>query len=292
MKGDKLLNEFKGRISGESRRQVQEILQKPGLSDSTDDMKWCMFRKLSLRKLRRQGILKVIAKDKGYALIEKTWYNLQWLNHQCICGNFHILKKETDSYAQESRLPKYYLSGINEDDELYFLHPLFRAPDNAIKEAKWNNNLEPILEWVDRKDEGIDGRIQGDILYKDISYDNIDANLHVRNKFIKLMLERHDAIRSMPPSGYDDYERITNFLSYNNVIQIGNRHKVTILDSVFKAGKIERIGIMESRNIWMAVGTTLVMEHEEHKKVVMPIQENHAILLTIQRGSVDNGKDD
>jgi fructose-1-phosphate kinase PfkB-like protein len=89
-----------------------------------------------------------------------------------------------------------------------------------------------------------------------------------------------------------------HFIDINNIrnnklssISIGNRHKL-VTD-----GHIERISRNGMRNVFCIVEAShVILEHPEHQKVEHKIGNGDSatasMLVTIQRGSVNNGLDD
>ena len=180
MQNEELLKELRGKVSGENRQQIQEYLsaepkQFNASSSYSQTKRPCKEEEdcpLLLeendppytQKKYARDILKVIAIDHHhvnhqYAIIKKTYYDIELCYH---CNTHHRIRGVIKPVSE----PEYFLCGINDDDHLYFLHPLYDIPNRLIHTAKIDDNLKQILDWVNRTDEGYEGRLQGDIIYQ------------------------------------------------------------------------------------------------------------------------------
>lgn len=290
----------------------------------------------------------VLAVDhvNNYALIEKKQYHYENCSN---CNTKHVLKEGNENTRSSGfrdftrNPPEYLLAGINDDDKLYFLHPLNRIPLRLIKNAVQEGDVQSIVNWANRADEGFNLRIQGDIIAKNLNvtrYTTHEEHIAFVSNVITgnvgqtlaafvndLSFDRaqcyycqtqggviqvHDAIvtrnDNSERTGRDNQvdevatpqnsKKEAHFVDLNNIksnklssISIGNRHKL-ITD-----GHIERISRNGMRNVFCIVeATKLELEHPEHQRVEHKIGNGDAatasMLITIQRGSVNNGLDD
>jgi hypothetical protein len=342
MQNEELLKELRGKVSGENRQQIQEYLsaepKQLNASSYSQTMGPCKEEEdcpLLLeendppytQKKYKRDILKVIAIDRHhvnheYAIIKKTYYDIELCYH---CNTYHRISEVIKPVSE----PEYFLCGINDDDDghLYFLHPLYDIPNRLIHTAKIDDNLKEILDWVNRTDEGYEGRLQGDIIYqfsKIEQHEHIDAEssslcfckgskygIVKLNRIPKEILWVGAHLDSMEtarlgykralPSIFTQYvcldddgstiaqeegKNLSSELLTRTVkeITIGNRHKLTT-DGVIKRAT----GL---RNTFIVIGQVLELTHPEHRSVLKQIPVGYAAILTIQRGSVNNGLDD
>ena len=174
MKNREFYNEVVGKISGETRQQVQEYLQsiynirEPSFESDSITLMSCPIYHMQKEEITHQVLAVDRVDGKDYALIEKIYFYLEECRH---CNEKHIPVRFTreeqlqlQCWHRGRRHPEYFLMGINEDDndQKYFIHPLWLIPDILVSKK----DLKKILEWVNRVDEGYEGRIQGDIIYQ------------------------------------------------------------------------------------------------------------------------------
>jgi hypothetical protein len=327
MKNQEFYNEVIGKISGETRQQVQQYLlsiyniREPSLESDSITLMSCPI--YHMQKEREQEIThQVLAVDrvdgKDYALIEKIYYYLEECRH---CNKKHIPVRYTkeqlllllqfNCFHRARGLPEYFLMGINEDDndQKYFIHPLWLIPDILVSK----NELKEILEWVNRVDEGYEGRIQGDIIYQfakiqdHICDPKVSCNCQgkgcdYKNIVFKDVLILWYIIPFLYDKDFRKNSELPRYVKIKNVevvnleklrqenlkrISIGNSH------SISTDGYIARSSKLGPRNVFMIIGGSYVLlEHPEHKAVTKDIPNGMALILTIQRGSVNNGLDD
>lgn len=337
MRNKELLKELKGKISGESRQQVQEYLsvEPEGFSNPSYFLirypnKDCplLFKEknvISNQEKYDRDILKVIAINdhqiNQYAIIKKTYYDLELCRH---CKTHHRIAE----IKKPSRQPIYFLSGINDDDQLYFLHPLYEIPDRLIQDAEVNGNIKGVLEWTNKDNEGYEDRLQGDIIYQ---FSKIEEHEHVDpntpslcfckgHRYVTVKLNRipqelvwigehldsmetarlgykgtlpsmftqyvclDNSTAKQPEESEEDRLLLSGLSITTKQISIGNRHQLST-DGIIKRAT----GL---RNTFIVIGQSLELTHPEHKPVVKQIPIGYAAILTIQRGSVNNGLDD
>jgi hypothetical protein len=307
MKNQEFYNEVIGKISGETRQQVQQYLlsiyniREPSLESDSITLMSCPI--YHMQKEREQEIThRVLAVDrvdgKDYALIEKIYYYLEECRH---CNKKHIPVRFSIDY---------FLMGINEDDDdqKYFIHPLRLIPILVLK-----MELKEILEWVNRVDEGYEGRIQGDIIYQfakiqdHICDPKVSCNCQgkgcdYKNIVFKDVLILWYIIPFLYDKDFGKNSELPRYVKIKNVevvnleklrqenlkrISIGNSH------SISTDGYIARSSKLGPRNVFMIIGGSyVILEHPEHKTVTKDIPNGMALILTIQRGSVNNGLDD
>ena len=385
MKNLDLIRELKGRVAGESREQVQVYLSVPPMVEDQIGESNAMVREsismpytisdLQLAKRTRNFAKKVaaglhacpnlledvhkraeaithivLAVDhiNNYALIEKKQYHYEKCES---CNTKHVLKEGNEN-ARSSGFrdftrnpPEYLLAGINDDDKLYFLHPLNRIPLRLIQAAIQEGDVQSIVNWANRADEGFNLRIQGDIIAKNLNvkryttheehiafvsnvitgnvgqtlaafvndltfdkaqcyYCQTEGGVIQVDDAIVTRTDNLDRSGSARDNQVDEVatpqnsKKEAHFVDLNNIksnklnsISIGNRHKL-ITD-----GHIERISRNGMRNVFCIVeASRLELEHPEHQRVVQKIGNGDSatasMLITIQRGSVNNGLDD
>jgi len=84
---------------------------------------------------------------------------------------------------------------------------------------------------------------------------------------------------------------------YPSEISIGNNHRlctdgiITRIDSFFTLG-YDIWPVEDIRNNFLVLGSTLVMKHPEHPTVTRQIPKGQAMLVTVQRGSLNDGLDE
>jgi hypothetical protein len=338
MRNEELLKELKGKISGESRQQVQEYLslEPEGLLNPSYLLikypnKHCplLFKEKNVT-INNHGkydrdILKVVAihnqQTNQYAIIKKTYYDVELCYH---CKTHYRIAEIKRPYRQ----PIYFLCGINDDDQLYFLHPLYEIPDRLIQGAEVNGNIKGVLEWANRVNEGYEGRLQGDIIYQ---FSKIEEHEHVDpytpnlcfckgRRYVTVKLNRMPqeliwvglhldsmetarlGYKGTLPSMFTQYVCLDDstakqqeddkenrlFLSGSSIttkqLSIGNRHQLSTDGIIRRATGL--------RNTFIVIGQSLELTHPEHKSVVKQIPMGYAAILSIQRGSVNNGLDD
>jgi hypothetical protein len=339
MRNKELLKELKGKTSGESRQQVQEYLsiEPEGFSNPSYLLIRCPNKDCPLffeeenvttnnQEKYDRDTLKVIAinnhQTNQYAIIKKTYYDLELCYH---CKTHYRIAEN----KKPSRQPIYFLCGINDDDQLYFLHPLYEIPDRLIQDAaEVNGNVKGVLEWANKVNEGYQGRLQGDIIYQ---FSKIEEHEHVDpitpslcfckgRRYVTAKLNRipqelvwvglhldsmetarlgykgtlpsmftqyvclDDSTAKQQEDGKENRLLLSGLSMSTKQISIGNRHKLTT-DGIIRRA----IGL---RNTFIVIGQSLELTHPEHKPVVKQIPMGYVAILTIQRGSVNNGLDD
>jgi hypothetical protein len=336
MKNNELLGELKGRIAGESRQQVQEYLHhKPASYEridmpSSDPLREptlfpvpCSNEKNHIENWDSMWLSKkhvthmVIAVDGAneYAIIEVRFYE------RIPCDTCRISHIPMEIATPVNR-PPYFLCGINSDDNLYFLHPLFEVPVELIWQAKNNGDVMSIVNWCNKHDLGFEGRIQGDILYASVepkTKQRIVKPAHQRLysdelthdfKLGKYMLSFSLRLVSLD-YGLDstilsdwwlDKNTISQFRTddleaYPSEISIGNNHRLYTNGIITRIDRFSTLGydiwpVEDISNNFLVLGSILVMKHPEHPTVTRQIQKGEAMLVTVQRGSLNNGLDD
>lgn len=294
MFNETLLRELRGRVSGESRDQVQQYLSyAPRINP----------------ELVKTHEVAAIDHAHEYAIIRKYHRNDAGIFEDTTDARFNLGGLRT----QESN---YFLVGINSDDQLYFMHPLFRLPSNILDDAIKNGNVMGVVDWCNRVDERYTDRIQGDVISQHatitaitrmetiIGEKNNDSSLSMTIRLAFGLYQAEDV--SIPISDTEImkkhlilpgrmYEDVTKFIAkhklfktdgWSNVssISIGNRHKM-ITDGVI-------IRAQALRGVFFVVGSYLELEHPEHKTIHEQIPDYKALVVSIQRGSLNSGQDD
>ena len=108
----------------------------------------------------------VIAVDRAnnYAIIQHNRYQTS-VCEVCLLAPISLSCLNPDEIDY---VPNYFLCGINNDDELYFLHALFRVPEELITRARDHGDVMSTVKWCNKEDLGFEGRIQGDVIFAEV----------------------------------------------------------------------------------------------------------------------------
>jgi hypothetical protein len=202
------------------------------------------------------------------------------------------------------------------------LHPLFEVPVELIWQAKNNGDVMSIVNWCNKHDLDFEGRIQGDILYASVepkTKQRIVKPAHQRLysdelthdfKLGKYMLSFSLRLVSLDygldstilSDWWHDKNTISQFRtddleSYPSEISIGNNHRLYTNGIITRIDRFSTLGydiwpVEDISNNFLVLGSILVMKHPEHPTVTRQIQKGEAMLVTVQRGSLNNGLDD
>ena len=176
MKNNDLVRELKGNVSGESSdgSNHQELIYLYNgpiwYGDDDGTMQSHIFQHLQGYKentpctnaanyvknweynwLSNKCIIhEVIAVDRAteYAIIQLNSYKIR-LCDVCLLDQFSLPcqnPREIDCH-----ISSYFLCGINNDDKLYFLHPLSNIPKNLITRAKDHGDVISIVKWCNKE---------------------------------------------------------------------------------------------------------------------------------------------
>ena len=193
--------------------------------------------------------------EEFFKPIDEVNFNIP--SHNVVMQNeeYAIIAKSLQSKTPFSHFTlnyEYWIAGIN-DEGKYFCHPL--------REYIGKPNLESILEWVNRADEGFSKRLQGDVLLqfaKPEHYDEIDErNRRYQFRVGNISLD----VQTYPQSQ----------------INLGN-HKLSTDGTVIQNG-----------DYFFVNGSNLVLQHPQHGMIEEKIPKDHWAILTNQRGRFRSG---
>lgn len=175
-----------------------------------------------------------------------------------------LLKREVsrDWFGKLTVTNRYFLTGIN-DEGMYFVHEINLTGPQALRPAGRGSpekpNLESILAWINRGDQGFSHRIQGDILMQYISTEQIQIDTGYGSAHLMGVLNLSQNLHKNHPP---------------NSIQLGN-HRVST-DGTIYAGGFD--------GILAVVGSKLIIQHPQHALIEKDIPKNHVVILAGQRG--------
>jgi hypothetical protein len=109
----------------------------------------------------------VVAVDRTneYAIIQLNRHKILLCD---VCHLVHISLPCLNTRVIDCHIPSYFLCGINNDDKLYFLHPLSNVPQNWVARARNHGDVMSIVKWCNKQDLGLEGCIQGDVIFADV----------------------------------------------------------------------------------------------------------------------------
>lgn len=223
---------------GMKDKELWNELHKVGISgETTQEVQ--VFKEPELYHLKYENIPlhNVVMDNSRYAIIGKSYVY-------------------EDYFGGLNETWKYYLAGIN-DEHKYFIRPIdgFHTDNHPVQ-------IQDVVDWVNRVDEGFVKRIQGDILVKYVDED-------------KIILPKDDDLAR--------YQHITHFARYKKntyqyvreqPIELGN-HKLFFDGQVY-------IGRDTSEIIIKA--ESVMIKHREHQFVNETIPVGQCAVLAPQRG--------
>ncbi len=207
--------ELKGRVSGETRQEMQQFYQ----------------RVVDVREADDDGVLRlgptheIVASDGEYAVIRRN------------DGSF-------------------YFCGIN-DEGKYFVHRMDGAPFSFAMDM---TSMEPVLNWVNRVDEGFVMRVQGDILIQFVP----KHWLHQ---------ERSSNYWSFIPEPPSVLHSDSYFVGLHKSVRLGN-HNISTDGEIFSQTSL----------LTLVLGTQVVLQHPEHGIKTVDIPKDHMAVLAGQNG--------
>ena len=231
-------NELGGKISGETRGETALI-----------------FRKEDSLKINNEPDLVVEKVDKirEYALMSKQSYD-QWSEGWDEKAKHDILKEGIRKHS--------YLVGIS-DEGMYFAHEL-DTREFARGGSPQEMNLEDLVAWVNRADDGFCRRVQGDIL------------IQYQAPPLVIVEVRQYGMNSADYIIYTAGLGTFNFRMHDRpqrMISLGN-HKISSDGVIWQAGHV----------VIVVGASTLLVQHPEHGEVREQIPKDHIVLLAGQRG--------
>lgn len=261
-------------------------------------------------------------KEPGKDYYKKTGKPL----HQVLMANtkYAVIRKNNvtiDPLGGISDNFSYYLCGINDEGQ-YFVRPLFTLP--RFPETP---NLQQVVDWVNRKDQGFLDRVQGDVLIKFIHKAEIPELVDedkLKDEFRTNLKQRRNpqilftrSVEPLQPLQAGNRELGFNFRSDRQLQSVGTfgisseflrtmatGNQLTIGEKKFR--KINGLPIkLGNHKLWIEgsvfaaetepmvalVGRKFVLQHPEHQVVEQVIPDHSVAILTAQRGRDFNLKD-
>lgn len=180
MKDDVLLKALQGKISGETRQEIQQFMSRSMEDETIHEILLIEDKYAIVLKRERKDIL-----IPSLPLQKKETSNTPTRVFSPALPM--ISKEETHTIEKTESINEYYLAGIN-DEGYYFLHPLEGFETHFMPHNRFPT-MKEVLAWVNREDEGYFGRIQGDMVYK---YAHRGERLSgTSRQFCKVVLGRH-----------------------------------------------------------------------------------------------------
>jgi hypothetical protein len=174
MKNNDLLEELQGKIRGDSSggskhqeliylfngppwhsyddiiefRVVEHLLnykENTPSNNAANHIKNWQYDWLSKKYVTHEVI--AVDRENKYAIIQYNRYRTR------IYDVHYLAHISSSSYKNPNEIyciPSYFLCGINNDDGLYFLHPLLRVPEELITRAKNHGDVVSIVKWCRR----------------------------------------------------------------------------------------------------------------------------------------------
>jgi len=286
MKDEQVINTLRGYVSGETAQEIQSFFQTTKMDKSATEL-YKTYAEIAHPEFRDFNIVAADV-DRRYALIEKT---------------SHMIGRTTMSQTKF-----YFLTGINDDDK-YFVHPLFDVPQELLDHA-YTGNIRPLTDWVDRIDEGFDRRIQGDILiqYRDseptISLyrqttgrrNNNSSGMVISgntNTFVAAGIWDNvtptDFTTPMPSIARPADPHSNHILTLQVPSQSASISKIRTFGrhQLITDGSIDMVHDYldgENTDYYIVQGTQLLIQHPEHHKTQEAIPKGKLAIITNQRG--------
>jgi len=328
MKNNALIEELRGKVSGEFRQQVPlyshnefpqhgcnliespmfvqplDYKEKTPCTNAANHIKSWEHNWLSEKCVTRE----VIAVDRAnnYAIIQHSRYQTSVCD-ACHRARVSLLCLNPDEIDY---IPSYFLCGINNDDGLYFLHPLFRVPEELIGRTKNHGDVMSIVKWCNKEDWGFEGRIQGDVIIAEVEprvskmiarKDYIDEIVYDflagKNKMcISVKIHRKEKFKA--GNWPHDLKHLMDYMKNHfpqQHIMIGDRHELStdgyIVTEVLWPSE-GNMWLTTDFNTFVVLGSELIIYHPEHPTVKKQISADKALLVSIQRGFIRDRIDD
>lgn len=236
----------------------QPIPSKQGFNlqkDMTDETLWKELNRIGISGETTQEIVE-FRKPKLY---HKQYEGIPLHNGIMSNEKYAIIGKSyvfDDIFRGLNESWEYYLAGLN-DEGKYFIRPI-----KGFNTTKRPVTIQDVVDWINRKDEGFEKRIQGDVLIKYLDLKPLKVG--ERNTFDTDNLIPHRA------QYYEHHYQLTT----TQPVNLGN-HKL------FCDGEIY-IGMTDSEILLKA--ESFMLKHSEHKFVNEQIPKNQIAILAPQRG--------
>lgn len=169
-----------------------------------------------------------------------------------------------------------FLAGIN-DENRYFLRPLDALPDEKL-----DGSIELIIDWVNRADQGF-RRLQGDLLIKFYPYEGnkskIDGCATSARYRVPSIVDMPNLAKNERGEVWSDSTNLSSRLSPSQ-FNLGD-HLITAHGG--KAFVVPSFASAVPEPV-IAEGSSITLEHPEHKTVDEQIPQGHYAVITSQRG--------
>lgn len=262
-----------------------EFSLKEGMSD---DVLWAELDRVGISGETRQEVIFFKKPESFHQQIDDIpLHNVLMSNRE-----YAVLRKSyvyVDIFGSVNESWTYYWSGIN-DEGKYFIRP--------IKEFPWTEKpkLEEIADWVDRKDDGFERRVQGDVLIKfihksDFEEFEVDKPQRQRGFFTSPQSQRELLRQGLFSSFVGTPRPSTTNTSINLMAKLkGSEIRFDrISDSPLKLGNHKLFvdgRVYASKQVpYVCVDAdSLILQHQEHKTVEEKIPKEFVAILAAQRG--------
>jgi hypothetical protein len=263
MEKKEIVQEMWGRTSGESRGQVLQVLKPREERMLGAKIKQCtidMFAEyVILRKNWAFGRrLKVHKANAEYALIQE------------LKSHSRLRARDMKVTAKTVSSDDYYLAGISDDEEKYFLHKLetTQTRQMAMAVSNYEMDLKVLVDFIDRKEEGFERRVQGDLLLKFVEIkEEKQTTLDGKDEIDFLFYVLPDGSRKIMLGFHvNNWSRLT----------IGRHRLLTNGERVYVSWPHHDYRVFG--------GQSITITHPEHKMVQVKIPQNHLAIIGVQRG--------
>ncbi len=183
MKGDSVLNELNGKVSGETR-ELYQTFAKPGFAHATPlkdplhrviaighayGQKYAIIEKIHTHAtLERWSVMSIAEQEKE--VIRLGQEEMKGMDYE------QVIDKVSTEYKTLKTDRTYFLTGIN-DEGSYFVHPL---DHESIKNYWQFGNFKKLMDFVNKTTDGFI-RTQGDVLIKKIFEFELVQGVHTGN---------------------------------------------------------------------------------------------------------------
>src|SRR5215510_6304784 len=290
MADNELLEILKNNVAGETRQQLQEVLQ-----DSRENVDYTsLIREIQGNEreqmksnqrsetkrlsdwLRSEPAFKVLDADpvKNIALVSK-------------------LMIRNDMFGDVLIGHDYYLVGISDEMKL-FMHPLNGCNPNRI-----NRGLTGLFEWMNRSDWGFKGtdRMQGDIMMRVVSPDKLNNSadgglksaITVGPHAISVGKDKILYKGNLQAPTFDGTERDNDddddgsfeIESNHNLKTDGRLFQLDVTDNMLTAAFVN----LRPQHLYVVTGASaVVLEHPEHQTKSLHVPKGQTVVIARQRG--------
>jgi len=276
MSKERILDEFKiVGVSGETQSQVYEFLhpREQSLAGKSKAVwRWMMSQEsVSLNEKGRVDSF-LHGRPKLKSVFDRH------LNVVRSNDDYAILREDRPQYDRNlSRFAfrtNYYLSGKSDDEEKYFLHGLQDGDvlDRVLKMIDHNifypgDSMREFVDYIDRKDEGYQKRLQGNLLVATVPYEK-----HAGKNRLDTTPIYHPYVTFKfggRQFSFDEHHKLTG-----DALVLG-RH--TIRSSAIGA-------IYRGLRFTAVTGPYVSVRHPQHHHTMMDIPHGELALIAMQRG--------